>query len=127
MNSFDPSELYDRYRKDKMLEEIARRFLPNTHAEDLQEQSLRTDIDYKRRMMGMPLNDDDYEQAVNDNFDFPQPATNMLGYYGKKVSDRLPSLRHFEGSIGVPIIKGLRYGASGGGAIGRIAKFFGRG
>ena len=113
---FDPNELLERYMRHKLISEmggkVLDRILPDSEDDRLRHQSMRTDIDYKRRMMGMPLNDDDYEKAVNDDFDFPQPATNLLGYFGRKVSDRLPSLRHFEhAGEAIPyILKGTGYG-----------------
>lgn len=100
--NFDINEAIAAYYKAKFWHDVRERainnFAPN-EIEDLDVKERRLDIVGKKKMLGIPLTDDDYETGVNEDRTFSQKnlglmalGTNLL--IGKKKP--LPDLKYFD-------------------------------
>lgn len=59
-----------------------------TGKDDLDELDKRLSIATKRKALGLPFDDDDYELATNEGLSFTQKGA--VGALGKAVADRMP-------------------------------------
>lgn len=107
-----------------MLNDLQNRFLP-TEEQSLDRELKKLDVVSKKRMLGIPLTDDDYEDAVNDEKPFLQKNLGMMAVGGSAILGRalkpLPSLKAFE----KPAV--MNYGAAPKlNDLGGIFKYFGQ-
>jgi len=95
-------DLLKEYYKAKFLHDLQAKavhsFLPND-IEDLELKEKKLNIITKKKNLGIPLNDDDYELAVNEDKPFLQKNAGLmaigLGFFGKKLTNNLPDLKYF--------------------------------
>jgi hypothetical protein len=94
-----PQELIALYYKTRLLNDLQNRFLP-TEEQSLDRDLKKLDLVSKKRMLGIPLSDDDYENAVNEEKPFVQRNLGMMAVGGSAILGRalkpLPSLKAFE-------------------------------
>jgi hypothetical protein len=94
-----PQELIALYYKTRLLNDLQNRFLP-TEEQSLDRDLKKLDLVSKKRMLGIPLSDDDYEQAVNNEKPFLQRNLGMMAVGGSAILGGalkpLPSLKAFE-------------------------------
>lgn len=118
-----PQELIALYYKTRLINDLQTRFLP-TEEQSLDRDLKKLDVVSKKRMLGIPLTDDDYEDAVNDEKPFLQRNLGMMAVGGSAILGRalkpLPSLKAFE----KPTV--MNYGAAPKlNDLGGIFKYFG--
>ena len=66
-----------------------------TEDEELDKESKRADIAYKKAMAAsLPRSSEDYERAVNDGLSFKQ--TGVLAAFGSHLANRVPDTREFQ-------------------------------
>jgi hypothetical protein len=91
-------ELIGYYYKTMLLNNFVRDYVP-TEENRLNRELKRLDIATKKKMLGIPLTDDDYEKSVNENKPFMQRPASLMAIAASKINShltRLPSLSAFE-------------------------------
>ena len=90
--SDDPIQrITDEFYTYQIAEELGSRFFPNER-DELQMASNKLDIQLKRRQLGLPMTDDYYEVATNENKDFVPTGTKAV--WGRKIADSIPNPTH---------------------------------
>jgi hypothetical protein len=92
-----PEDLIALYYKTRLLNDLQTRFLP-TENQSLDTSLKKLDIMSKKRILGLPMSDDDYEVSVNEEKPLLTPAVVTAGVaskYFEKPSQQLPALKHF--------------------------------
>lgn len=100
--NFDINEAISAYYKAKFWHDVRERainnFAPN-EIEDLDVKERRLDIVGKKKMLGIPLTDDDYETGVNEHRPFSQKNLGMMAVGANFLTGTkkpLPDLKHFD-------------------------------
>jgi hypothetical protein len=100
--NFDINEAISAYYKAKYWHDIRERainnFAPN-EIEDLTIKERRLDILGKKKMLGIPLTDDDYETGVNEDRPFSQKNLGLMSVGAGLLTGQrkpLPDLKYFE-------------------------------
>lgn len=104
--SADPVDrAFNKFYQHKLGEELYSRFLdPET---DMRREQMELDIEYKRRQLGLPMDDDMYEDAINNDTSYPTTGTQAV--FGRKLGNSIPaagqtpdkgSMLHFMGEMG---------------------------
>lgn len=102
----DPADkLISEFYKYQIGEEAFNRFVnPDTK---LKRQQMELDIAYKRRQLGMPVHDDQFEYALNE--DKPFMSTGLMAAFGNRATQQIPNpganpkpgtMLHFMGGLG---------------------------
>jgi hypothetical protein len=102
LENFDINEAISAYYKAKFWHDVRERainnFAPN-EIEDLDVKERRLDIVGKKKMLGIPLTDDDYETGVNEDRPFSQRNLGMMAVGANFLTGTkkpLPDLKHFD-------------------------------
>ena len=93
-----PQELMALYYKTRLLSDLQARFLP-TQEQSLDRKLKQLDIMTKKSMLGMPINDNDYDTSVNQDKQFIPPTVTtaaIVSKYLKGEAKPLPALKHFQ-------------------------------
>jgi hypothetical protein len=90
----------------QIIDRVQSSYFP-TEEQSLDKELKQLDVATKKRLLGMPLTDNDYEQAVNQDKDFLQKNYHLMGVGASaltKTARKMPELRHFEKPSAQPAV-----------------------